>query len=527
LCHKKFPAFTQDLTHEIVELLTDPGGTGIDAHFPDYAHEVADLCDNDFTVVSGFSLARYAAPPPTAIPGAGCQPRLDPPPGSVAQTWVLGQGTPLMRFTGQAHSLTLSMPASRVTTDAPLTQAIIVIQTGDDDLRGGGHANDNANVTLRFAGGATTETVDINQTLNLVNHSTYSSILNLPPAAPHVSDITSVTISTNFGGGLGSDNWNVDKVALVVSFPEGSPTSGPTPPPPVIHDWLITSGLPLIRFTGQIHDLVLPVASQDPGQVVSALALTVSTGNDDLRGGSNAGDNCDVTVQLNSGPPIVLKNVNAGRKWDNWTNHTIAIPLPATGLHGGDVVSVALHTGFGGGIGGDNWNVEQVMLEATLAPPPCNGCAISSAIAAGCTADDPRRASLDPTHGTVGFAEGASGHIKLACPVRAALSSPTSLNPSAQRQLSMTFYSDHAVVGHIQHCSIAAEFLRSNLDSTEAGAAIATIATANQPLSGRQTLSTPVGQLDFSTNYYWVDVDLFRDSPVALCNPTFVGVFLN
>jgi hypothetical protein len=90
LCHKKFPAFTQDLTHEIVELLTDPGGTGIDAHFPDYAHEVADLCDNDFTVVSGFSLARYAAPPPTAIPGAGCQPRLDPPPGSVAQTWVLG-----------------------------------------------------------------------------------------------------------------------------------------------------------------------------------------------------------------------------------------------------------------------------------------------------------------------------------------------------------------------------------------------------------------------------------------------------
>jgi hypothetical protein len=91
----------------------------------------------------------------------------------------------------------------------------------------------------------------------------------------------------------------------------------------------------------------------------------------------------------------------------------------------------------------------------------------------------------------------------------------------------MTFYNDNAVVRGIKHCSIAADFLRSNLDNTEAGADIATIATTNQPLSGRQTLSTPVGQLDFSTSYYWVDVDLFRDSRTAVCNPTLVGVFLN
>jgi hypothetical protein len=169
---------------------------------------------------------------------------------------------------------------------------------------------------------------------------------------------------------------------------------------------------------------------------------------------------------------------------------------------------------------------QKVILEATLAPPPCDGCTIASAIAAGCTADDPTRTSFDPTHGTVGFAKGASGHIKLTCPVRAALSSPTSLNPSAQRQLSMTFYNDNAIIRRIKHCSIDAEFLRSNLDSTDASADIATIATANQPLSGRQTLSTPVGQLDFSTSYYWLDVDLFRDSPVAICNPELVGVFL-
>jgi hypothetical protein len=36
------------------------------------------------------------------------------------------------------------------------------------------------------------------------------------------------------------------------------------------------------------------------------------------------------------------------------------------GLKGGDVQSVKVHTGFGGGIGGDNWNVQRIQLKATL-----------------------------------------------------------------------------------------------------------------------------------------------------------------
>ena len=436
----------------------------------------------------------------------------------------------MFEFTGQAHTLTLGMPTSRVTTDAPLTQAILVVQTGDDDLRGGSNPGDNADVTLGFAGGVQV-TPNVNQGADWANHTTHSVILNIPQSVAKVSDISSVTISTNFGGGLGGDNWKVNSVALVVSYPSGSVTSGPAPPAPVVHNWLIRSELPLLRFTGNVHDLALPLTAddlppQDLGQTVSALNLTISTGNDNLRGGSNPGDNCDVTIQLASGPPIVLKNVNGGQTWDNWTNHTISIPLPAVGLHGGDIVSVSLHTGFGGGLGGDNWNVEQVILEATLAPPLCDGCAIASAIAAGCIADDPRRASFDPAHGTVGFAREASGHIKLTCPVRAVLSTPTSLNPPPQRQLSMTFYNDNAVVRGTAHCSITADFLRTNLNSTEAGADIATITTPDQPLSGRQVLSKFVGQPDFLTSYYWVDVDLFRELSAAGCNPTLVGVFL-
>ena len=58
--------------------------------------------------------------------------------------------------------------------------------------------------------------------------------------------------------------------------------------------------------------------------------------------------------------------MNHGQTWANWTDHDVSIPLPASGLKGGEVASVDLHTGFGGGMGGDNWNVQRVQLKATL-----------------------------------------------------------------------------------------------------------------------------------------------------------------
>jgi len=93
----------------------------------------------------------------------------------------------------------------------------------------------------------------------------------------------------------------------------------------------------------------------------------VSTGNDDLRGGGSAGDNCDVTIELTDGTSIVVTDANQKGNWKNWTDHSVAIPIPHGGLRGGDIKAVKLHTGFGGGIGGDNWNVERIQLRATLA----------------------------------------------------------------------------------------------------------------------------------------------------------------
>jgi hypothetical protein len=347
------------MSHEIVEMLSDPAGMGMGNIGQ---NELGDNCENktpsEITTFNGLPLERY-----WSNFDQNCQPRLDPPPGSVAATWVLGEGSPLKRFTGDVHDLTLGVPPVRVSADAPVTEVQIVIQTGDDDIRGGSNPGDNANVTLNFVGGSKV-TTNVNAGRRWGNGETHAVRLALPSPPPRASDINGVTISTHFGGGIGGDNWNVDKVALVVSFPSGSPTH--TPPQTVVHSWLDVSGNPLIRFTGDLHDLREMVKPEDVGKSVRDLELIISTGNDDLRGGSHPGDNCDVSIELASGRTIVLNNVNGGRNLPNWTDHIVSIPLPAGGLKGGDVRAVRLHTGFGGGIGSDNWNVNRLLLKATL-----------------------------------------------------------------------------------------------------------------------------------------------------------------
>jgi hypothetical protein len=358
-CAPDFKTFTSTFSHEVIEMLSDPGQAG---HGAWGGGELGDQCEgNDFTW-KGFNVQRYRSDNDNI-----CWP-ISPPAGSTTVTWVLAEGSPVIRFTGDVHETTLNVPAARTVSNAPATQVQIWIQTGGDDLRGGDHAADNANVTLNFVGG-TSLTSNINGGREWGNGQTHVAVLTLPPTAPHVQDIQSVTIATHFGGGIAGDNWNVDRIALLVSFPTGSP-SWQTQPTAIVHEWLNASGGPLVRFTGGIHDHTELVPLVDAGVSISALDVIIGTGNDDLRGGSHLNDDCDVTVELTSGKVISLTNVNQGHNWPNWSNHTIAIPLPPEGLRGGDIKSIKLHTGFGGGIDGDNWNVNQLRLEATLIPPP-------------------------------------------------------------------------------------------------------------------------------------------------------------
>lgn len=358
-CASDFKTFSHTLSHEIVETISDPAGTGMGTFG---VHELGDNCENRgdaFTEWNSLAVARY-----WSNFDNDCLPKLDPPSGSDSTIWILGQGSPLQRQTGAVHELQLAIPAGRTIANGEITDLQLVIQTGDDDLRGGA---DNAAATLTFSGGAAT-TQNINGKRHWDNGETHAVHLALP-AGPHprVADLSGVTIDTHFGGGISGDNWNINKVALIVSFPSGSAVV--EAPMPVTRVLLDKSGGPLIRFTGHAHDLQLDVPNlADPG-LVNSLNLIISVGNDDLRGGGSAGDNCDVVVGLANGATVRVGNANGGGSWKNWTDHTVRIPIAAGSLRASDIKFISLHTGFGGGIGGDNWNVQRVQLVATIVPP--------------------------------------------------------------------------------------------------------------------------------------------------------------
>jgi hypothetical protein len=146
-----------------------------------------------------------------------------------------------------------------------------------------------------------------------------------------------------------------------------------------------------------------------------------------------------------------------------------------------------------------------------------------SSIAAGCVPDRPDLAVVDANHGTVSFGARKSGVIKLTCPVTFAV------QPSFANILSfgLTFYNDHGFENNVNHCVILAAFLRSNLNNVEGGLDIVDLGTSGRAFAGRQVLvSNTAPLMDFSTSYYWIYVQLSRDSATAACNPTLVGAFL-
>jgi hypothetical protein len=152
---------------------------------------------------------------------------------------------------------------------------------------------------------------------------------------------------------------------------------------PVARTWMdVTlihaSGNPLVRFTGNVHDWSspIPVPGQDVGGEILQLRAIITTGDDDLRGGEGSHDNCDVILTLTSGPAIVIENINHGSSWSKGGINTVVLPLP-DGTRVGDVASCRLHTQFSGGLSGDNWNINQFALVASLPIPQFLSASIS------------------------------------------------------------------------------------------------------------------------------------------------------
>jgi hypothetical protein len=106
-----------------------------------------------------------------------------------------------------------------------------------------------------------------------------------------------------------------------------------------------------------------PSLPDNPGFILglaTQLILSIGTGGDDLRGGN---DNVNATIYFKSYPPVVVPNLNNGARWiDHYTEHVL-IPLnpPVTP---DQITGVLLTTTFGGGIGGDNWNIDSLQVRA-------------------------------------------------------------------------------------------------------------------------------------------------------------------
>jgi len=93
---------------------------------------------------------------------------------------------------------------------------------------------------------------------------------------------------------------------------------------------------------------------------VHELLVEICTGNDDLRGGN---DNVHLTVNFSDGTSETFLNINGQARWiDNYVE-TVPLrlknPKPLS-----QIVSVTFKTTFGGGIGGDNWNVNEIRVIA-------------------------------------------------------------------------------------------------------------------------------------------------------------------
>ncbi len=98
------------------------------------------------------------------------------------------------------------------------------------------------------------------------------------------------------------------------------------------------------------------------------LRFTVATGNDDLRGGR---DNVRALIYLH-GRTITRQLNQRGMRWADNTTHVVNIALPA-GTRFEDFESIELQTTFRGGVDGDNWNMNSVVVDLLYEHPLGNG----------------------------------------------------------------------------------------------------------------------------------------------------------
>ena len=95
--------------------------------------------------------------------------------------------------------------------------------------------------------------------------------------------------------------------------------------------------------------------ANEPDGSIRHIYATFETGGDDLRGGN---DNVHLTVNYKDGSSQTFNNVNGRARWVDNNDETVPLTLNRA-VRKADIANFTITTTFGGGIGGDNWNLNK------------------------------------------------------------------------------------------------------------------------------------------------------------------------
>jgi hypothetical protein len=346
-----FAAFQRSLGERALQLLKEMINVG----------KMAELA-LQFTVGSTFNpdqpagIQAFIMPALDGMPASDTTQTVKLPGGPVDARMVvagLGARTETLSFTGSGARYDVPLTIARAgssTCAGTVSSLTLRVRTGEDDLR------DNSVIrAVVESRGRAPMTIDIPTAGGIANRGEILRTITLPTPVPRAElERVGIAFQSRNGFAQTDDNWNMDAIEV---------RSGS-------ERLLFQRGRPLARMTGPSStwngDVRCPAATPsastpaaDP--IVTAVDVTLRTGGDDLRGGN---DNAVVILQTAGGNVEAPFNGRA-RLADN-TSKTVRVTLPA-GVHRSQLRRFVIHTAFGGGIGGDNWNVDAVQLRAITA----------------------------------------------------------------------------------------------------------------------------------------------------------------
>jgi hypothetical protein len=113
------------------------------------------------------------------------------------------------------------------------------------------------------------------------------------------------------------------------------------------------------RYTS-VMPPTIPGQSYPADGKVRELVIRFDTGNDDLRGGN---DNVHATINLADGTQQHYSNINLRARWLSNYTECARVRLRRA-VDPKDILSIVFTTTFGGGVGGDNWDVNFIQVRA-------------------------------------------------------------------------------------------------------------------------------------------------------------------